>query len=390
MQLSIIIVNYNVKYFLEQCLASVEKAIEKLNAEVFVIDNASTDGSIDYLQQRFCKVKFIANKTNAGFAKANNIALQQCKGDYVLFLNPDTILPENILDNCISFFNSNKNVAAVGVQMIDGSGKFLPESKRSFPSALVSFYKLSGLSALFPKSKIFNRYALEYLDKDSMHEVDVLCGAFMMVDRTVLLQLQGFDEAFFMYAEDIDLCYRLKQTGKKIFYLGNETIVHFKGESSLQKKRQHVLVFYKAMIIFVRKHYKGTPALVLKSLLYAGIFLRGMASMIVVPFRSLFNKASGAIEMTNRKKYVTGDNNSVHEAVEILKQNKISNFEQNSKPELLQQSDIMFCTGDFSYAAGIGYMKNNKGNNRFGWHGLHTKSIVGSSDKRSSGDVYHL
>jgi GT2 family glycosyltransferase len=177
-QLSVIIVNYNVKYFIEQCLCSVQQAIKNINAEIIVVDNNSSDGSIEYLREKFAAVKFIINNNNKGFAKANNIALKECKGDYVLFLNPDTIIAEDVLQNCIDFFAQHNEAGAVGVRMIDGSGNFLPESKRSFPSPAVSFFKLSGFSSLFPKSKLFNRYALGFLKEDKVHEVDVLCGAF--------------------------------------------------------------------------------------------------------------------------------------------------------------------------------------------------------------------
>src|SRR6476660_697571 len=193
MRLSIIIVNYNVKFFLEQSLCSVKKAIEKIDVEVFVVDNCSADGRVDYLQKNFSWVKFIVNEKNEGFAKANNIALKQCTGDYILFLNPDTIIPENILEHCLDFFDKYPQAGAVGVKMVDGGGNFLPESKRSFPSPAVSFFKLSGLSSLFPRSKFFNRYALGFLDENEVHEVEVLCGAFLMVKKSILIQLRGFD-----------------------------------------------------------------------------------------------------------------------------------------------------------------------------------------------------
>ncbi|HRH59217.1 MAG TPA: glycosyltransferase family 2 protein [Chitinophagaceae bacterium] len=196
MQLSIIIVNYNVKYFLEQCLYSVKAAIKNMEAEVWVADNNSADGSAEFLRKHFAWVKLIENKSNAGFAKANNQALQQCSGDYILFLNPDTIISENILLNCLQHFDSNKNCGALGVRMLDGNGAFLPESKRAFPSPAVSFWKLSGMSALFPHSKVFNRYALGYLNEKQTHNIEVLCGAFFMAPKNLLLQLNGFDEAF--------------------------------------------------------------------------------------------------------------------------------------------------------------------------------------------------
>jgi GT2 family glycosyltransferase len=205
MQLTVIIVNYNVKYFLEQCLLSVQKAIEGIQAEVFVVDNASSDGSREYLEPKFTNIHFEWNKENVGFGKACNQALKQAKGDHVLFLNPDTVVPEDCFTACFNFFQQTPDAGAIGIRMLDGSGKFLPESKRSFPSPITSFYKLSGLSSIFPRSKTFGRYHLGYLDQHKNHEVDVLAGAFMMIRRDVVNQTGGFDESFFMYGEDVDL-----------------------------------------------------------------------------------------------------------------------------------------------------------------------------------------
>ncbi|MBL0146038.1 MAG: glycosyltransferase family 2 protein [Chitinophagaceae bacterium] len=197
MQLSVIIVNYNVKHFLEQCLQSVLMACSNIKAEIFVVDNNSSDGSKTYLKPLFPQVQFIWQEENTGFAKANNIAVKKATGEYVLFLNPDTIVAEDTFEKCISFFNKNKPAGAIGVKMIDGSGSFLKESKRSFPSPSTSLYKMMGLAGLFPKSKIFAKYHLGHLSNNNTHEVDVLAGAFMMVPQTVLSKVGSFDEAFF-------------------------------------------------------------------------------------------------------------------------------------------------------------------------------------------------
>ena len=271
MQLSIIIVNYNVKYFLEQCLHSVAKAIAGIDAEIIVVDNDSKDGSVAYLQPLFPRVKFVASKTNDGFAVANNKALALSKGDYILFLNPDTIVPEDCFANCINFFKEHKNCGALGVQMIDGAGNFLPESKRSFPSLSAAFYKLSGLSLIFPKSKIFNKYALGNLPKDDNFEVDVLAGAFMMLSRTVIEYTKGFDETYFMYGEDIDLSFRVQQAGYKNYYFGKQQIIHFKGESTKRGSLNYVRMFYKAMSVFVKKHYTGSKATFFATIIFSCI-----------------------------------------------------------------------------------------------------------------------
>ncbi len=280
MQLSIIIVNYNVKYFLEQCLHSVVKAIEGLQAEVFVVDNDSKDGSVEYLQPLFPRIKFIASKTNDGFAKANNKALAQCKGDYVLFLNPDTIVPEDCFKNCINFFVTHKDCGALGVQMIDGSGNFLPESKRAFPSLTAAFYKLAGLSVLFPKSKTFNKYALGNLPVNESYEVDVLAGAFMMLSKPVVEATKGFDETYFMYGEDIDLSYKVQQARYKNYYFGEQKIIHFKGESTKRGSLNYVRMFYNAMSIFVKKHYSGSKATFFSIIINIAIWCRALVSIL--------------------------------------------------------------------------------------------------------------
>ena len=287
MQLSIIIVNYNVKYFLEQCLYSVQKSIEGIEAEVLVVDNDSNDGSIAYLQPLFPRVKFIAASTNLGFAKANNLALKQAKGNYILFLNPDTILPENCIVNCLNFFHEHHDCGALGVQMIDGSGNFLPESKRSFPSLSAAFFKLTGLSMLFPKSKLFNKYALGHLSKNDNYEVDVLAGAFMMISNAALEQTQGFDETFFMYGEDVDLSYRIQKSGFKNYYFGKQNIIHFKGESTKRGSLNFVRMFYNAMSIFIKKHYRGSKATLFSTSLNLAIWVRAFITIL----KNLINKS---------------------------------------------------------------------------------------------------
>ncbi len=267
MQLSVIIVNFNVKYFLEQCLCSVLKACRNINAEIFVVDNNSTDGSKAFLAPQFPTVNFIWNSSNEGFAKANNIAVAEAKGEYVLFLNPDTIVPEDCFEKCIDFFISNPDVGALGIRMIDGTGRFLKESKRAFPSPLTSFYKMAGLAKLFPGSKTFAKYYLGHLPEKENHEVEVLAGAFMMIPQKVLAVTGSFDEMFFMYGEDIDLSYRIQEaacpeTGGRFknFYFAESSIIHFKGESTKKKGLNYVHLFYKAMSLFVKKHYSGNRA----------------------------------------------------------------------------------------------------------------------------------
>ena len=245
-------------------------------AEVIVVDNNSTDNSIEYLSSRFKTVQFIGNKENLGFAKACNLGLQQAKGEYILFLNPDTIVPEDCFQQCISFFRSHADAGALGVKMLDGSGRFLKESKRSFPSPVTSLYKLFGLARLFPHSKTFARYHLGHLDPGKSHEVDVLAGAFMMIKKEVIDKVGGFDEAFFMYGEDVDLSYRIQQAGYKNYYFAGTSIIHFKGESTRKGSMNYVRMFYKAMSTFVKKHYGGSKAGLFNLMIQSAIFFRAL------------------------------------------------------------------------------------------------------------------
>ncbi|MDL2322883.1 glycosyltransferase family 2 protein [Bacteroidales bacterium OttesenSCG-928-A17] len=259
MKLSIVIVNYNVKYFLEQCLDSVLKAIRSIDSEVFVVDNCSSDYSLEYLIPLFPEVKFIENKENVGFSRANNQAIRESVGEYVLLLNPDTLIGENSLLRICDFMDAHPDAGALGVKMIDGSGAFLPESKRGFPSPWNSFSKMSGLARLFPKNKLFGGYHLRYLDENQINEVDVLSGAFMLLRKTALDKAGLLDETFFMYGEDIDLSYRIHQAGFVNYYLP-ETILHYKGEST-KKDIRYVRNFYEAMLIFFNKHYPDSNGL---------------------------------------------------------------------------------------------------------------------------------
>ena len=253
MKLSIVIVNYNVKYFLEQCLDSVFLAIKNIKAEIIVVDNHSSDDSKKYLTSLFPTIKFIENKENVGFSKANNQAIARARGEYILLLNPDTVIGENSLTNICRFMDKNPQAGAVGVKMLDGYGRFLAESKRGFPSPWNSFCKITGLSKLFPFSKYFGGYHLKYLDKNAIHAVDVLAGAFMMVRKKAIEKAGYLDEKFFMYGEDIDWSYRISCSGYTNYYFP-EPIIHYKGEST-KKDINYVTHFYEAMLIFFNKHY---------------------------------------------------------------------------------------------------------------------------------------
>ena len=287
MKLSVVIVNYNVKHFLEQCLHSVYKAAEGIATEIFVVDNHSADGSAQLIREKFPKLSFIENTENVGFSKANNQAIRLAKGEYILLLNPDTVVEESTFRKIIAFMDSHPDAGGLGVKMIDGKGNFLPESKRGLPTPEVAFYKMFGISKLFPHSKRFGRYHLSYLNENEVHCVDVLAGAFMLLRKETLDKTGLLDETFFMYGEDIDLSYRITQAGYKNYYFPETTIIHYKGESTKKGSLNYVKVFYNAMIIFARKHFSGGKAGFFTFILQLAIWLRA--------FLSILNRVAGKI-----------------------------------------------------------------------------------------------
>ena len=287
-KLSIIIVNYNVSYFLEQALLSVQKAIANIKTEVFVVDNNSVDGSVAMVQKRFPWVKLIDNQENVGFSRANNQAIRLSDAEYILLLNPDTVLEEDSLQKCCDFMDMNPHAGALGVKMLDGKGIFLPESKRGLPTPAVAFYKVFGLSKLFPHSKIFGRYHLGFLNENETHEVDVLAGAFMMLRKSVLDKTGLLDEDYFMYGEDIDLSYRVQKAGFKNYYFPETRIIHYKGESTKRTSTNYVFIFYKAMIIFAQKHFSKGNAGLFSVLIHSAIYLRATISILARVLKAIY------------------------------------------------------------------------------------------------------
>ena len=279
MKLSIVIVNYNVKYFLEQCLYAAFKAGSKVSSEIIVVDNNSVDGSCPMVEEKFPEVILIANKENVGFSKANNQAIRIAKGEYILLLNPDTVVEEDSFLKIVGFMDRTPDAGGLGVKMIDGKGRFLPESKRGLPTPEVAFWKMSGISSLFPHSKRFSQYHLGYLDNDQIHEVEVLAGAFMLLRRETLDKVGLLDEDYFMYGEDIDLSYRITKGGYKNYYFPKTTIIHYKGESTKKGSINYVKVFYNAMIIFAKKHFSKGNARQYAILINLAIYLRAMLSL---------------------------------------------------------------------------------------------------------------
>jgi len=280
MKLSVVIVNYNVKYFLEQCLHTALKAASKLSSEIIVVDNDSVDGSCPMVEAKFPEVLLIANKENVGFSKANNQAIRIAKGEYILLLNPDTVVEEDCFLKIVEFMDKTPDAGGLGVKMIDGKGRFLPESKRGLPTPEVAFWKMFGFSRLFPRSKRFGQYHLGYLDNNQIHEVDVLAGAFMLLRRETLNKVGLLDEDYFMYGEDIDLSYRITKGSYKNYYFPETTILHYKGESTKKGSVNYVKVFYNAMIIFAGKHFSKGNARRYAILINLAIYFRALLSLI--------------------------------------------------------------------------------------------------------------
>lgn len=272
MDISVVIVNYNVREFLNNALISLFKALEGYSSEIFVVDNASDDGSVELVQQRFPLVHLIINKTNIGFAKANNQALTLSTGKYLLLLNPDTLVQEDTFDKLIEFFSLNKEAGMVGCKILNPDGSLQLACRRSFPTPWTAFTKTFGLSSLFPKSKLVARYNLTYLDPDRSYEVDAISGSFMMLKREVYDQIGGLDESFFMYGEDLDWCFRIQRSGWKVFYVPTTSIIHYKGESTKRSDIDELKIFYNAMRLFVRKHHTGSTFF--EWFIYSGIFFR--------------------------------------------------------------------------------------------------------------------
>lgn len=253
MQLSIIILNYNVRYFLELCVLSVKNAVQNLDAEIIVIDNNSQDDSCEMMKNRFPNIKLIENKENVGFPKGNNIGVSQAKGEYICILNPDTVVAEDTFIKVLAFAKKQNDLGIIGCKLIDGTGNFLPESKRGTPTPFVAFTKITGLYKLFPKT--FGQYYAQHLSENETGKVEILVGAFMLMKRNLYNEIGGFDENCFMYSDDIDLSYTALKTGKSNYYFHDTSVIHYKGESTV-KDGIYMKRNQEAMNFFFKKHFR--------------------------------------------------------------------------------------------------------------------------------------
>lgn len=278
MKLTVVIVSYNVRHYLEQCLGSLRRALKDIDAEVYVVDNHSKDDTVDVIPRTFPEVNLVASNHNLGFARANNIAIRQTESEYVLLLNPDTFVGENVIGECLAFMDGHRDAGALGVRMLDSNGNVAMESRRGLPTPMTAFYKMAGLCKRFPDSRRYGKYYMSYLPWDRPVEIEVVSGAFCMLRRTALDKAGLLDEDFFMYGEDIDLSHRLLKEGFRNWYYPAD-ILHYKGESTQKSSFRYVHVFYEAMFIFFRKHYGNMTVLLSIPIRTAIVFKASMAAM---------------------------------------------------------------------------------------------------------------
>jgi GT2 family glycosyltransferase len=290
MELSVIIVSFNVCDFLRQCLRSAMVESGKIGYEIFVVDNNSEDGSVEMIENEFPDVKLIINKVNSGYSVANNQAIRKSAGRYILLLNPDTIVEKDTFSKCIDFMDNHPDAGAMGIRMINGEGRFLPESKRALPTPATAFFKSFGFSFLFPKSRFFSRYYLPQIDNRQTSLTEVISGAFMFIRREALNKSGLLDEDYFMYGEDIDLSYRLLRTGYKNYYFPEVQLVHFKGKSTPRNNFKDILHFYKAMRIYVMKRSKEGNYVSLRFLILTAVFFKEGIALLNRFLRLIFKK----------------------------------------------------------------------------------------------------
>jgi len=380
MQLSVIILNYNVRYFLEQCVYSVQKALAHINGEIIVVDNASSDDSCQMMRTKFPDVTLIVNHDNLGFPKGNNIGVEQAKGEYICILNPDTVVAEDTFVKILASIGKSipLNVGIIGCKLIDGTGRFLPESKRGVPTPWVAFTKIFGLYKWFPTTKWFNQYYAQHLTKDENGQVDILVGAFMVMKKKLYLEVGGFDENCFMYSDDIDLSYMIRKLGKANFYFAETTVIHYKGESTVRDVT-YMKRFQEAMQFFYGKHFK-------KSIVFDYIMRFG--SIIF----SFFKKAQQQNRAVTIDEYVVFSRN-VNFKIPIAEDKKIGYltdfnlFAPNSKKKV----EVIFDTTTFSFKEISSFMHSKATKHITFKNYIATSNYcIGSNDANDRGEVLFL
>ena len=347
MKLSVIIVSYNVKHYLRQCLDSLKRAVEGIDAEICVIDNHSKDDTVEWLRLNEPEVKLIASSHNNGFAKANNMGIRQTSGEYVLLLNPDTFVGEDTVKACISFMDEHAEAGGLGVRMLKSDGVSAMESRRGLPTPMTSFYKMCGLCEMFPKSKRFGRYYMCGMVWDEPGRIEVISGAFLMARRAALDKAGLLDEDFFMYGEDIDLSYRLLKNGYENWYIPAK-ILHYKGESTQKSSFRYVHVFYEAMLIFFRKHY-GHLSFWLSIPIKAAIYMKATLALVKMSSENI-RKMLGFSTRVKKKKSVyifLGSKTSISRCRELA-------YKSGLKAEYLECDETSNPNGHLSIIGEIG------------------------------------
>lgn len=326
MRLSVVILNYNVSYFLEQCILSVQSAIANLDAEIIVVDNNSSDNSVSMIQEKFPNLKFIPNKENVGFPKGNNIAVDFSEGNYVCILNPDTVVAEDTFVKLLHFAESKKNLGIVGCRLIDGAGNFLPESKRGTPTPWVAITKVLGLYKYFPTNLAFNQYYAQHVGEFEVEKVDILVGAFMFLKKEVYQELGGFDENCFMYSDDIDLSYMSLKANLDNYYFPETTVIHYKGESTI-KDYTYMKRFQEAMEFFYTKHFKKN-------------FFFSVLMKIGTSIFSLHKKSLGdrSINYVVKSYFFISESETSRQLLEKKLQNSVQQLSEKQLKELISQS----------------------------------------------------
>lgn len=385
MQLSVIILNYNVRYFLEQCVLSVQQAIQNLDAEIIVIDNHSSDDSCAMMKQRFPNIKLIENKENSGFPKGNNIAVKEAKGEYLCILNPDTVVAEDTFEKILNsqLPTPNSQLGIIGCKLIDGTGNFLPESKRGIPTPWVAFTKIFGLYKVFPKSSLFNKYYAQDLTENQSGKVDILVGAFMVMKRELYNKLEGFDENCFMYADDIDLSYRALLLQKQNYYFHETTVIHYKGESTV-KDATYMKHFREFMNFFYQKHFKRS------------LFFNLMARFGAFYFSIVKVFKGKAKPKVKPNQYIlVSDNEALKEKLALKLQKSVERtLIENGKIVISQSiskakhAEVILDTNYTGFKNAIAFLEENKNKSlTFKLLPIESDFIIGSNSSNDRGEV---
>jgi len=386
MKLSVIILSYNVRYFLELCVLSVQSALEHLDGEIIVVDNNSQDDSVQMMKRRFPTIKLIENKDNSGFPKGNNIGVDIAQGEYICILNPDTVVAEDTFKKVLAFAERQNNLGIVGVKLIDGAGKFLPESKRGVPTIFVAFTKMVGLYKLFPKVSAFGKYYAQHITENETAKVDILVGAFMLMKRDLYQELGGFDENCFMYSDDIDLSYRMLLKGKSNYYYHETTVIHYKGESTV-KDGVYMKRFQEAMEFFYKKHFKVSK--------FFSFFMK--TGILVFSFVKMFQGQTKVKKLPQSYTLYSSNDELINKIASILQKKvlfhdlKTEKMVISSKISLRTNTEILLDSHYISFKEIINFIESLKNRGvSFKVLPKSTAFFIGSDNSNERGEIIKL